>query len=211
MPNDTKPINRAYASDFKVEGNKIIGLVAVYNSRTNISNLFYEVIETGAFNETDLNDVLFFINHDTQKIPLARSRRNNGNSTMTITESDRGLSNEAELDIENNSEARALYSAVSRGDISGMSFMFSVKEDWWENLDSELPTRHIIKIAKVREVSAVNWPAYDSTEIYAREARSLESDQNALDNARATLDRVKTEVEALKLKNQILYKRARQA
>lgn len=209
MLNNEFTIVRSYPSDFKAEGNKIIGLPAVYNSQTNICNMFYEIIERGALDGADLTDVLFFVNHDTSKIPLARSRRNNGNSTMLLTVDDRGLNMESDVDVVNNSDARSLYSAVSRGDMTGMSFMFSVKEDEWENLDSNMPTRRIKKIARVREVSAVNFPAYTSTEINAREARSLDSDAKALDNARAALDRVKNEKEVLKLKNHILSKKAR--
>ena len=72
------------------------------------------------------------------------------------------------LDVENNSDARALYSAVQRGDITGMSFMFSNDAQEWLDLESEHPTRRITKIGKVVEVSAVTFPAYDSTEISAR-------------------------------------------
>ncbi|XCH78855.1 MAG: HK97 family phage prohead protease [Candidatus Dehalobacter alkaniphilus] len=209
MLNNAIPVCRAYSADFKAEGKKISGLAAVYNSQTNIYNMFYEIIERGAFDGADLTDVLFFINHDTMKIPLARSRRNNGNSTMNLKIDDRGLNMDADVDIENNAESRALYSSVSRGDMTGMSFMFTVKEDLWENLDSDMPTRRILKIARVREVSAVNWPAYDSTEIDARNARSLDSDKNALESARAALDRVKNEAAVLKLRNQITSMKAR--
>ena len=63
---------------------------------------------------------------------------------------------------------RDRYSSVERGDISGMSFLFSVAEERWEGLDTDYPTRHIDKIRSVVEVSAVTWPAYNSTEIQAR-------------------------------------------
>lgn len=202
-------ICRAYTSEFKTEGNKLIGLAAVYESRTNIGNLFFEVIERGAFDESDLTDVLFFVNHDLTKIPLARSRRNNGNSTMLLKIDERGLNAESTLDVENNVDARALYSAVKRGDITGMSFLFTVKEDAWEDLDAAVPTRRIKKIARVREVSAVNFPAYEATEINAREARSLESDEQALENARAALEKARQGSEVWKLKNRLLEMKAR--
>ena len=86
-----------------------------------------------------------------------------------------GLNIRAQLDVENNSEARALYSAVQRGDISGMSFMFSVDTDEWEKQDTDYPTRRIKKIASVVEVSAVTFPAYEQTEISTRSAKELES------------------------------------
>ena len=124
-------------------------------------------------------------NHDISKIPLARSRRNNGNSTMQFSVDPFGLNLDwVKLDTENNSEARALYSAVQRGDISGMSFMFSVDSDEWENLESEHPTRHIKKIGSVVEVSAVTFPAYDATEIYARSKEALDSARSAMEIAR---------------------------
>jgi hypothetical protein len=199
------PIVRSYTTEYRAEsGNKVVGLAAVYNSRTAIGNWFYEIIDRGAFDETDLTDVLFCVNHDLTKIPLARSRRNNGNSTMQLFVNERGLNMESEIDVEKNAEASALYSAIERGDITGMSFMFRIKDEVWEDLDSDMPTRRITKVAKVWEVSAVNFPAYESTGIDAREARSLESDLKALENARAALDKAKNEVEMLKLRNKIL-------
>lgn len=185
------------------KGNVITGRPIVYNSRTNIG-LFDEIIEAGALNATDLRDVRFLVNHDTSKIPLARSRRNNGNSTMKLAPDDKGLIVEIYLDVENNSEARALYSAVRRGDISGMSFMFSVDKDDWEQLDTEHPTRHVRSISKVVEVSAVTFPAYDSTEIYARSKEALDNARSALESARQqnadSLDSDILELEQLKLR-----------
>ena len=180
---------RAY--DFEItaknteKGAIITGRPIVYNSRTNIG-LFDEIIENGALAKTDLTDVRFLVNHDVSKIPLARSRRNNGNSTMKLIPDDKGLAIEVELDVENNSEARSLYSAVKRGDISGMSFLFGVPEggDNWENLNSGHPTRHVRSIGSVVEVSAVTFPAYESTEIYARSEEALESAKLALENAK---------------------------
>ena len=168
-------------------GEKIItGRPIVYNSLTNMG-MFDEIIDAGALDGADLTDVRFLVNHNTDMIPLARSRRNNGNSTMKITPDVNGLNIDfVKLDTENNADARALYSAVQRGDISGMSFMFYIDGDAWENLESERPTRHITKIGSVVEVSAVTFPAYESTEIYARtQAAALDNAQTVLDNARA--------------------------
>ena len=140
---------RAYAFEVRAEsvedGNIITGKPIVYNSRTDLG-WFDEVIETGALDGADLTDVRFLVNHDTSRIPLARSRRNNGNSTMQLSVDMDGMSIRVQLDTENNSEARALYSAVQRGDISGMSFMFSIDEERWEDLRSEHPTRFITKL-----------------------------------------------------------------
>lgn len=178
---------RSYDFEVRAEsnelGNVIIGRPIVYDSRTDIG-AFDEIIERGALSNTDLTDVRFLVNHDLNKIPLARSRRNNGNSTMQLTIDDFGLSIRVLLDTENNAEARALYSAVERGDITGMSFMFFVRSDEWDNLDSDHPTRRITDIANVVEVSAVTFPAYDDTEIYARSKEALDNARSALEKAR---------------------------
>ncbi len=189
------------------DGGIIEGHAAVYDQKTNIGNWFYEIIERGAFDVCDFDDVLFTANHELWDIPLARSRRNNSNSTLQLGLDNQGLFIRANMDIENNAEAKSLYSAVKREDITGMSFIFYVKEDRWEDLDTDMPTRHILKIAKVREVSAVNYPAYSGTDINARNDQSaLENAKRALENARSTLENEKNEREALKLKNQILMK-----
>lgn len=183
----------------------LYGLPIVFDSRTDIG-YFDEIIEKGALDKTDLKDVRFLVNHDLSKIPLARSRNNNENSTMRLKKTDKGLEVEIDLDADNNSEARNLYSAITRGDISGMSFMFGIDGEEWENLDSDHPTRRIKSISTVVEVSAVTFPAYEATEIYARDKTVLDNAKVALDNARAALDNAteKRELELLKFKAKII-------
>ena len=172
------------------EGNEsvLIGRPIVYESKTDIYGCFEEVIAKGALDKADLKDVRFLVNHDLSKIPLARSRNNNGNSTMKLNPNENGLDVEVKLDTENNADARALFSAVKRGDISGMSFMFSVRDEEWKNVDSDYPTRIIKAIKDVVEVSACTFPAYDETEISTRSSDKnevLDSARLALDNARS--------------------------
>lgn len=199
--------NRSYSFEIRAEndaqhGQIITGRPIVYDQRTNIGP-FDEIIERGALNKTDLRDVRFLVNHNTDSIPLARSRNNNSNSTMQLFIDDDGMGIRVNMDTENNSEARALYSAVQRGDISGMSFMFGVDGQEWENLDSDHPTRRIKSISRVVEVSAVTFPAYEATEIQARDQRALDNARSALDSARRqSLD---SELELEKLKAQYLY------
>lgn len=204
---------RSYNFEIRAEENDgtaiITGRPIVYNSKTDLG-WFDEVIELGALDGADLTDVRFLVNHDISKIPLARSRRNNGNSTMQFSVDQQGLNLEwVKLDIENNSEARALYSAVQRGDISGMSFMFSIDQERWEDLESEHPTRHIEKIGSVVEVSAVTFPAYDTTTIDARSKEALDNARSAVETARqqnAKSLESDQELELLKLKTNLLSK-----
>lgn len=190
------------------EGNEkyIEGHAAVFEQKTDLGGYFFEVIDRGAFDdENSLRDVPLFVNHDWGKIPLARSRRNNDNSTMTLKVDDVGLAIRAKLDVENNLDAKALYSAVEREDLSGMSFAFSVDAEEWQDLKSEKPTRRIKKIGRVFEVSAVAFPAYEGTDISARALSTLESAKKALDNANTrSLENDSAELELYKLKNKIL-------
>lgn len=187
-------------------GTIITGRPIVYESKTDLG-CFAEVIHKGALKNTDLKDVRFLVNHDISKIPLARSRRNNENSTMQLTVDDDGMNIRVDLDIENNADARSLYSAVKRGDISGMSFMFGVDAEEWEDLESDYPTRHIKSISTVVEVSAVTFPAYEETEINARDKSALESARRIVETERQNrVKAVDTALELEKLKAEILFK-----
>lgn len=200
MMNQNKEI-RAFnfevrANNNEDHGNFIEGRAIVYDAPTDMG-WYTEIIDNGALTDTDLKDVRFLINHNTDMIPLARSRNNNENSTMQMTVVDGGgMDIRADLDTENNADAKSLYSATERGDIDGMSFMFTVDGDTWENLDTEHPTRHIRSIGKVFEVSAVTFPAYEQTSL---EARGL---TDALENARASLDSALAEKRAIEAKKQ---------
>lgn len=206
---ETRTVQRAYNFEIRAEndeknGDHIVGRPIVYDSKTNLG-YFDEIIERGALDKANLKDVRFLVNHNTDMIPLARSRNNNENSTMQLSVDDGGMTIRVNLDTENNSDARNLYSAIKRGDISGMSFMFSINDEEWEGLDTDHPTRHIREIGQVLEVSAVTFPAYEDTEISARDKEALDSAKATLDSVRSSLD---SELEALELekaKNRNLF------
>lgn len=171
---------------------KIIeGRAVVFNEPTDICGCFREVIAPGALDETDLSDVRFCKNHDTSNV-YARSKK--GKGTLQLNKNDAGLDVSASLDADNNPLAATLYSEVSRGDIDGMSFMFSVGGEEWEDLESDYPTRTITKIDTILEVSAVTFPAYPQTSIKARADEALENARRDAEAARAL-----KEAEAYKL------------
>lgn len=196
---------RAFNFEVRAEQNEehghyLSGQPIVFDSETDLG-WYTEIIDRNALAETDLRDVRFLVNHNTDMIPLARSRNNNANSTMQMIVTDSGMDIRVDLDTENNADARSLYSAVERGDITGMSFMFTVNDDTWQDQDSEHPTRRINSISKVYEVSAVTWPAYEATSISARGL------SDALDSAKASLESAKAarrEIERKKQKIKIL-------
>lgn len=206
---EQRTVTRAYNFELRADNNEkngdfITGRPIVYNSMTDLG-YFNEVIEAGALDKANLKDVRFLVNHDTSMIPLARSRNNNENSTMQMSVDKDGMAIRVNLDTENNSEARNLYSAIKRGDITGMSFMFTIDKEEWEELESEHPTRRIRSIGQVLEVSAVTFPAYESTEISARDKEALESAKNLLESKRRSLESDKNALELLKAKNRNIF------
>ena len=185
-------------------GKTLTGVPIVFNARSNLG-WYDEIIESGALDETDLKDVRFLVNHNTDMIPLARSRNNNENSTMQMTVGDDGMTIRVDLDTENNADAKALYSAVSRGDISGMSFMFTVDGDSWEDMESDHPTRIIRKIDRVFEVSAVTFPAYAQTSIQARGlSETLDSAKDSLESAKAASRAIERQKQKIRILTEVL-------
>jgi HK97 family phage prohead protease len=182
-----KKNTRCYNMSFETreaedEGKGIVeGIAIVYNSKTDIG-WFDEIIEQNALEHTDMKDVRMLVNHDTSMIPLARSRNNTSNSTLQLIKDLNGLRIRAKLDIENNADAKSLYSAIKRGDISQMSFAFEVDGEAWEDEMSDHPLRRITSISKIYEVSAVTFPAYEQTEINARSKEELESYRSSLES-----------------------------
>lgn len=204
MKNKEK-VTRAYSFEIRANndeknGDHITGRPIVYNSKTDLG-WFDEIIEAGALDEANLKDVRFLVNHNTDMIPLARSRNNNENSTMQMEVDNDGMGIRVNLDTENNTDARNLYSAIKRRDISGMSFMFTIDEEDWADLETDHPTRTIKKIGQVFEVSAVTFPAYEATEISARDKEALESAKATLDSVKRSLDSEKLELEKAKQRN----------
>lgn len=122
---------------------KLEGRPIVYDQPTTINDpagTFIEIIRAGALDHADLSDARLFYNHDLNKVPLARTPK-----TMQLTLDAAGLSMVAELpDTE---EARSVYTAVQRGDLSGMSFAFKVPEGG-DSYDAATNTRTITKIEK---------------------------------------------------------------
>lgn len=181
------------ADENQESGHRLVGTPIVFNTRTNLGkdwngNNVDEIIEPTALDKADLSDVRFLVNHDTSQLPLARYVQGADNNTMELSIDSNGVNISVDLDVENSQRARDLYSAVKRGDVTGMSFMFDVSE--WNEEHEKDGTRlnRVTGISKVYEVSAVTFPAYEDTKI---EARSKELNPHCY-------------VEVLKLKCKIL-------
>lgn len=166
------------------------GVPIVFDTPTEINDVFgsyTEIIKRGALDNADLSDIRLLYNHDLSKIPLARTPK-----TMRFNLDPAGLKMTAELPT--TEEGKSIYTAVKRGDLSGMSFAFKVPPGG-DTFDAKTNTRTITKIEKVYEFSITPFPAYPQTSIEARTA------------IQGTWDKQK-DINQLKIKvNQILKRR----
>jgi len=144
------------------------GYAALYNVRSKLLyNSFYEVIDRGAFDEVlqskDLDVVLNF-NHDNS---LVMGRTKNG--TLTLSSDQTGLFFRAVLP--DTSYANDVYKLVQRGDIFQNSFAFMPSKDGYttDRAEDGHDLITVTKIDKLRDVSAVTFPAYAETSLQARE------------------------------------------
>jgi HK97 family phage prohead protease len=138
----------------------ITGIVNQYNTLSSDLGGFKERVAPGCFRGSLANgdDVKALYNHDPNLI-LGRV----ANRTLRLRDSDAGLM--MECDLPDTSVGRDLYASVSRGDVSEMSFAFTIDdEDWADEDDPEDRTRRIsvrtLRAAKLLDVSAVVYPAY---------------------------------------------------
>ena len=117
-------------------------------------NEYFEQIDPHAFDEADLSDVVFRIDHE----GAVYARTSAG--TVELWTDEHGLGNRA--DLSKTQKARDLYEDIKVGNYPKMSFAFTVAKDHY---DRATHTRIVDKIAKVFDVSPVSFPANPTTEL----------------------------------------------
>ena len=143
------------------------GYAVVFDNTTDLG-WSKEVIDRNAFNGCDMSDVSMKYNHEDNVLIMARTR----NNSLQLIIDDKGLKIRAELiDTQNNKD---IYKMIQAGLLDKMSFAFSVSN---EDIDYETNTRRILSIDKLFDVSVVDVPAYDTTEIYARSKEKYEKEK----------------------------------
>ena len=151
---DEKMIVRGYASTF----NEPYTLFEWEGTK------YQEQVDSHAFDEADMSDVIFQYNHE------GRVFARQSNNTLAVFPDERGLSIEA--DLGGTEIGRSLYEEIKGGYTTKMSFGFRVTGDKWEERKAEdgtvIQLRTITKIGKVYDVSAVSIPANDATSISVR-------------------------------------------
>lgn len=164
----------------------IEGVPVVFDTPTTINDpmgSYTEIIKRSALDGVDLNDTRLLYNHDLSKIPLAKTPK-----TMELSIKDDGLHMRAILP--NTEEGRSVYTAVKRGDLTGMSFSFTTTKDG-SQYNAETRTRTINKIHKIYECSVVPFPAYQTTSVEARsQMQEAEQREKEIQQAKIKLNKI---------------------
>lgn len=176
-------------------GVEVAGLAIPYNRRTVIRDAFGEFGETikrGAASQVPQQDVRLLYGHDgSSNLVFARTR----SGTLTLSDTTAGLRFKATLDVEGNSQAADLVSAVERGDLDGMSWAFTVGKDGDQWNDS-MTERVVTRFAQVPEISIVWLPAYtNATSVTVTGERSAD-----VEAALAERRRLKAQTERLNIR-----------
>lgn len=151
------------ADDAAGENPKIVGEAAVYNIEVDIGG-YIEVIEPGFFEGVLGEDIRSLWNHNTD-YPLGRTT----NDTLRLMDGPKALN--VEIEPPATSWGRDALESVRRGDVDGMSFMFTTKKDGdrWE-MENGVTRRTLLRggCEKLYEVSPVTFPAYPQTSAAVR-------------------------------------------
>ena len=125
---------------------------------------FNEVVDSRAFDNTDMSDVILQYDHE------GRVFARMSNNTLTVTPDEKGLLIEA--DLGGTELGRQLFEEIRGGYTNKMSFGFTVDgEDILDTKDTDgkdLTVRTITSVRKLYDVSAVSLPANDATSISVR-------------------------------------------
>ena len=141
----------------------IEGYATIFNAATCLYSSngvdYWEVVDAGAFDGADMSNVVLRYNHSDNFSILART----SNDTLRLNVDERGLHIEA--DIAETSQGKDIYELIKRKDISKMSYGYIVNKDYIEKVSETKYVRHIAQIRKVVDVSVVDLPAYDATDV----------------------------------------------
>ena len=143
---------RAEEQENKME---IKGYAVVFNSPETYG--YTEVIDSKALDNADMSDVVLRYNHNDTFMVLARTR----NNSLKLNVDNTGLMMDATLQ-DDITEHRNIFNAIKSGLIDKQSFAFTIDEDEY---DYETDTRTITKIGRIYDVSVVDQPFYNATDV----------------------------------------------
>ena len=166
------------------EGMAVEGYAAVFDTVTDLGWM-HEVIDRHAFDNADMSDIVMKYNHEDSVLPMARTR----GGSLQFNVDDHGLKIRAKLP--DTSVNKDIYTLIREGVLSKMSFAFTVKS---EEYDYDTDTRKILEFDKIFDVSVVDVPAYETTEIYARNKEQYEEEKRKYEDKKIAFEKQKLEL-----------------
>ena len=160
------------------------GYAAVFDTVTDLGWI-KEVIDRHAFDNADMSDIVMKYNHEDSILPMARTR----GGSLTFSIDDYGLKIRAELP--NTTQNRDIYILIENRVLTKMSFAFTVRT---EEYDYDTDTRKILEFDKIFDVSVVDVPAYETTEIYARSKEEYEEEKRQYEEKKITFEKQKLDL-----------------
>lgn len=177
------------------EAKVISGYALKFSTRSNVLGDFIETIEPGALDGTDMSDVRALVDHNPSLI-IGRS----SSGTLKLDVDEVGL--RFEISLPNTQYANDLYENIRLGNISNCSFGFNIASQGAtreKNPTTGLYFQRIKKISKLTDVSVVTYPAYNDTDVYARNL-----DQAIKESNKDEIEKMKFDLDIIKLKNMSL-------
>lgn len=155
------------AASLSIDQGRLVGYAARFNSMSQDLGGFVETIQPGAFTRTlkDADNVMALYGHDDKQV-LGRV----GAGTLRLSEDDSGL--RYELDLPDTTLGSDLGKMVRRGDVTGASFGFHIKDQKWDH--SQAPARRELLDVVLLEISITAFPAYPQTSVTKRLMRQFD-------------------------------------
>lgn len=160
---------RFQTAELRAKGRRLEGYAALFGKEARIGGDMVETIAPGAFTATlaEREDILALVDHDPTRV-LARTR----SGTLRLAEDTRGLA--FDLDVPDTQAGRDVLAMAERGDLGGMSFGFSARDD---HVDGDRRELRAVELFEISVVAA--FPAYEGTVINARAQGGLFPIRNA--------------------------------
>lgn len=149
---------RFQTCELRTKGRRLEGYAALFGVEARIGGGLIETIAPGAFTATlaGRSDILALVDHDPSRV-LARTR----SGTLSLSQDSRGLT--FGLEVPDTQAGRDVLVLAERGDLGGMSFGFTARD---EHLDGDRRELRSVDLYEISVVSA--FPAYQGTVINAR-------------------------------------------
>lgn len=165
---------RYFDSEVSLEGEKLVGYGVLFNTESRNLGGFIEKVDPASFKDVDLSEVRALRDHDPNLL-LGTVQA----GTLKLSIDERGV--RYEIDMPNTTAGKDTLEYVKRGDLSGSSFSFAVKEHELSRRSDGIIERTIKKFHLVDDIGPVTRAAYTNTSVYTRDADAVAEEMKEIE------------------------------